>query len=90
MALLCTCQGTCGVSLGRLQQLLLLSAAVFCGLHGALLAFRLAGDNQVVAATTSNNLRGFTGANASDVTASSATEEEDVRTRSVPTLLLPW
>ena len=78
MGLFCTCQSTFGISLERLRQLLLLSATIFCGLHGALLVLRVFGDNHETNAAIANNLREFTGANATDTTAKDSGHKDEV------------
>eukprot|EP01048_Picozoa_sp_COSAG05_P020368 COSAG05_NODE_3441_length_2060_cov_5.671144_5_plen_92_part_00 len=81
MGLVCLCQG-CGVQSHTLSRLLCLACGTFGFVHGALFFGRLLGRSDETAAAVSNNLRGFTGANATAAKVSGQDDngdDDDVR-----------
>jgi hypothetical protein len=75
--MVCTCQG-CGVQTPTLGKVLYVSTGLFAFIHGALFFGRIIGSSDDASAAVSNNLRGFTGDNATAVVGA-AKSSSDVR-----------
>ena len=74
MGLICLCQG-CGVQADTLSKLLYLASGTFGFVHGALFFGRVLGSSDDTSAAVANNMRGLTGANATEPNEGSGSED---------------